>query len=822
MHVTMKMLHRGLFLILALAAGLMMSVQNACAADEAVLRGIQRGCIFAYYPSLNEVWVSCDFTRKVVRRQEAADLGRRCTSVTVSIVPKGKDNVLASADVPVTDGKSREARISVPKLEGEYVIRFTLKGGDEPLTVTREFERKLFPWEGNTLGISNEVPPPFSPVKTSGNQVDVVFRQYQMNGFGLWDKVVTRDRDILAGPMRLRYQTAKGEGAWDKLTVKNEKSTALSAVYAAEAQSAAVIAKTNSTIEVDGCMKVEMTLLPGANPQEITKLWIDIPLKDNEVPLFISLIDGNRTNLPGATPAGSGVVWDSTKARRSGGWQNSFTPYLWLGAEERGLAWFAENDKGWVTEKKNSKLPLQDLVREGNTLSLRIYLVNVPTTIRTPHQIVFGLQASPTKPMPENWRANGPSIPSMSGPVNPWGGIGCASKGPYKDDWTVVDKIIEAQKTGKVDKAWFEEFAKKNDPPMVHGRVNWLERTLHFTTRRERPILVYAEEMRGYHLLAEWLTFQDDWGVSPFTQREWETEANLRKGFDCSPSSNVNFTTSYQEFSLWFHNEWLKRGIGLYWDNTYPSISTNTRMTAAYRTEDGAIQPAMALWNQREYMKRTWNLLQLWRRQHPEDKLEWSNHMTTTLLLPLHTWGTTTLDFEFQSEKPLDVNMIRAETMGRQVGCYPHSHYQLSGHGNPIMAKLNKEDKAQAEQIEWAMRLVHEVIHGKGPEFDFGYGTDAVQVHNYWTEPMALTVDNPQVKWIALSKPASGEAMLVLVSWSEKDTPVTVTIQRKTLGLAPTAAVTDYASGAPVAFSKPDTIQMTLPAPYGVRVLRVK
>ena len=65
----------------------------------------------------------------------------------------------------------------------------------------------------------------------------------------------------------------------------------------------------------------------GEKPQAIQRLWIEIPLKDREVPLLHTVGDGLRQNYAGAVPAGQGAIWDGTKAHRDEPWRNAFVPY---------------------------------------------------------------------------------------------------------------------------------------------------------------------------------------------------------------------------------------------------------------------------------------------------------------------------------------------------------------------------------------------------------------------------------------------------------------------------------------------------------------
>jgi hypothetical protein len=575
-------------------------------------------------------------------------------------------------------------------------------------------------------------------------------------------------------------------------------------------------------------MQVEMSLAQGNAPAEIQKLWIEIPLKDAETPLMHTIGDGLRHNYSGSTPVGQGIIWDGSKVHRSQPWRNAFVPYVWLGGAERGLAFFAENDKGWVTEKDKSEMPTHELVREGDHLILRVYLVNKPVTLTKARSLVFGLQASPTKPMPPDWRKRLPDAPGGLAVV-PWGGIQCASQGPLGDDWTIVEKILEARREQEFDSAWLNDYVRRFNPPKIHNESDWTYYQNHFAQRAKsagmnRPLAVYQEEMRAAHSRPEWIVYQDEWKTGDGPDARTASDGlDLRGGHrSFSGISQITFVRSYADFGTWMANEWLKRGVSLYWDNTYLYPSYNTRTTAAYMTEDDHIQPALIIWNVRQYHQRVWHLLQHWRRQRSEP-LEWTLHMTNTEPLPVQTWGTVQLDHELGSKRPFSPEWLMTETIGRQVGNLPLSLYEVYGRDNKVVLALPKDQRGR---IEWGLRAVHE-IQRSGPReqllTDFGYGEDNVVVHNYWADQPALTAAPAAVKWLALSKPATKEMLVVLASWSEKPVAAEVRIDLKSAGFSVAGAkrVLDAETGDELAPSAAQPFSVELPGPYGNRILHV-
>ncbi|MCM8830052.1 MAG: LamG domain-containing protein [Candidatus Omnitrophica bacterium] len=720
--------------------------------------------------------------------------------------------------------------------EGNYeVILYVKKKGEEDFKEVdrKSFVRKKFIWENNNLGITDKVYSPFEPVKVENdNIVKIVLREYYMNGFGLFDKVITKGRDILAEPIVIKGKTKKGEIKWKSVKGRFIEQKDAYCIYEGLAESEFLDLRTKTTIEFDGCAKIELEIEPTGIKEKIENLYIEIPLKEKEISLFHEITAGTKVHYAGYLPKGEGIIWDSSKAKRWESWLNNFVSYIWLGKEERGLAWFGENDKGYITEKNSNKpnetRPVQEIERKEGKVVLRVYLINIPVILENPTKLVFGIQASPTKPMPTNWRKKLPYMPESIS-VSPWGGLHCGYHGPYRDDWEIVNKIIEARYKGKVDeniKEWFAQYDRRYNPPPVHGTNSWLSMVFHFLYSAakigiEKPIVVYSEAMETSVLRNEWRTYQDEWTNRPYLyKREWPDENILWKVHE-DPSERVVFSKSYQDFGVYFANEWLKRGIGLYWDNTFPHVSYNYRTTDAYKVNN-EIQPCVIIWNQREYQKRIWNQLCYWKEKRSEP-LEWVLHMTTTLFLPLHTFGTANLDLEFHNTKPFPPDLLRTETIGLQVGNYPLSLYSISGSNNETVKNLTKEIQ---HKIEWGMRMVHEIQRRPLSEkiiadldkiiFEFGYGEDKIEINNYWSETPIVEVNNENVKWIGLIDREKREILIIFASWSEKNEEVEIKTNEKNIGFKLKGEIIDVEIN-----EKLVSNNIRLYGPYGVRIVKI-
>ncbi len=765
--------------------------------------------------------------------------------------------------------KPEEQKMKVPYLEGKQGYKYSLSlyaitGNKKEKCSTFKFERRHFVWENNTLGKTNTIYPPFKPVKVEGKEVSVVLRKYQMNGFGLWDKVYSKGKEILAGPITINYTTNKRQGRWISKREKLISHNNVKAVYKSEAEAIAMKIKTTSTIYFDGTMKVDMNILSTGTKQEIKNIYVDIPLKSKYVSLFHEITDGGRENysgilpekkgiswlinwlpfswvglpLPGHISKKKGVIWNSTEAYRCETWLDSFVSYIWLGGEERGLAFFADNDKGWYTIKDGDKTPIEEVIRKGNTVILRIFLADHPIVLKHSTSLVFGLDVSPTKPMPKDWRLKLQYTPGGL-PVNAWGGLDCAYGTPYKNHWGIVNKIEEARNKRKVTNditQWFESFNKKYNPPPAYGTWPWLASVEWFAnwnadTGPYKPIDCYTEEMDVSGIRKEWRTYLYEWTPSAYFYNQygnWPDYSIYRQGINAGSGEGVTWDKSERDYAVWIKNQWLKRGISLYWDNFAPHISYNYRTTPAYITKTGQIQPCVTIWEVRKYIMRVWNLLGYWKEYWNKrgTPLEFTVHMTNTFILPWDTFATADFDNELDPSIPIGPGYIRTEGIGRQAGNYPMTVHPLYGDTNPVIKSLSDPEK---DKINWGMEMVHEIQRGPTWEpgvaklenivFGYGYGTKAVRIYHYWSKHPGLKVHNNKIKWIILSKPKDRSMMIILSGYSKNTLSTPIKINYNVLGINNFTNIT----ATNVLTGKQENINnIILSAPYGVDILKVQ
>lgn len=795
---------------------------------------------FKYYPSLGKI----NFRVSV----EALALRDRVTDAEAGIwradergEPSGQPLWSRPLTIRAYVAEGIETIPSLP--DGRYVFAVHLKGGQgvpaEP--VTQPFVRQVFPWEGNTLGFSEEVMPPFTPLEVDGGTVKAVLREHRHGPSGLWDQVTSQGKPLLAGPMTWEVVSAasgstgspavsagQGQG-WH---VISPKPTAV--VGEARWSAGPLGAQVRTEYDYDGMMLVTLTLAP-APGVSLRRLTLNVPLRDAQARYMHAVGDGLRHNYAGFTPPGQGRIWDSSKASKLE-IVGTFFPYLWLGDGERGICWFADTDRDWILDDTT---PVLDLTREGQTLLLRVHFVTKPSVLQREHRIVFGLQATPTKPMPAGWRRWVASKPIEGGrPVSwmganyYWGAL-AYDVYPFQYRFDYFDKLREARQTGQVDRKFIDDWMRMWEDKLrlgpkdgqqykfFHAHVNaGFHSAASSPWSRGVRLFVYTNPRGvGFHV-PEFATFQDEWLRYAHFNRRWNPQEAI--GYDVSPSR------SFQDYAVWYYRKMLACFDGVYWDNTFLSAHFDPVIGQAWTDSQGRIHPSLGLMHLRELIKRTAVMLWQEAKNWPETRTPPVTlaHMTNTQIVPVNAFLNCTMDWEwkygledFQDRFSPDLTV--AETIGRQVGAWPT--VLAGGHPDPKDPRLDFMHRTRL-----GVCLVHEIqVFDHGPArdreiyqklFEFGYGTEACRVFNYWQEGHPVKVEGIQAATLAIAN--AGRAMIVVTDYGEGGT-CRLTLDMAALGLQAQATAVDAETGAALERLGPGRFAFPIKK-HDFRILRVQ
>ncbi len=293
------------------------------------------------------------------------------------------------------------------QLNGEYELALQAEGEGVPREpVIQRLQRIVYDWEHLGLGTSRTVYPPFTPITVEGNTLHTVMKAYELNGAGVLDQVRTLDqqglawKELLAAPMHYSAQIDGAAVSGVPGTIYWHEQAEDRVIAGTECKLGPLHLHSMSTLEYDGMLRVDVTL-DADEPTTVKALTLDIPLHAGIARMIHAMADGLRYPILTTTlPAGEGVVWSSAQMVTSE-YPANFCTYIFLGDAARGLCWFAENDAGWSWDPAKANL---EVLREGDTIILRIHLVSQPFTLAEARTLTFGLQGSPVKPRLEGWR----------------------------------------------------------------------------------------------------------------------------------------------------------------------------------------------------------------------------------------------------------------------------------------------------------------------------------------------------------------------------------------------------------------------------------
>ena len=719
---------------------------------------------FAYYPTKNVL-------RLAQSLNVAAD--KAPASIGYAIAEKKSGKVIKRVEFPARDG--HEDLIRLPPLDGDYTITLTV---GETKTV-KEFERHRFAWEGNTLGKSRTVYPPFKPIRVKDAkepELEVVLRRHRLGGTGLPQSIVAKDREILAGGFRLM---ANGEEASGVLRV-GEKADDRVVTSSQITGANGFEAVSRGIWEVDGCLRYELTLAKG----KVDSLVLEVPLKDESAKL-IHALGRMRDSVSKELPAGDGKIWDARKVRQL--LCDGFAPYVLLSNAHRGLAFWAENDKGWSWDRATSNV---EIWRTGETVTMKIFLVNKPIVIEKPRKIVLGFMAAPVKPRPADWltRREDWNVAFLATDIQWFAEGDCGSVAPVGKNlafWDWIRKCYDAKEpvpdladaeplivfldeTMKIYpnyEGWRKPFYRNM---FRHHRDQGSSKTV---GRPVTPLLYYNRSV--WNNLEEYKTFMNEWSLRDFPARG--TPPNMGE-IMIVPSEGT-----YLDYVVWWYKKSFAYGNrGVYCDNYFNVLTYNRAYPAVYKDADGTTVPANVIWALRDQAKRVRQMMC----EAGMTPFFWP-HMTSTMILPTLSFADGQLDWEWKyGEGPVQTRFSEAylqhATSGELQGVVPWVLWDQHGSSGEECVKRSFSGVMMLYGLGSQ--------NGSYPEFREKIRAPYLKnpktvFENFLTEGRQnVAVASKDVRWSLLSVPGE-RATLVAVNWTERPFETTATVDLKALGL---------------------------------------
>ena len=267
------------------------------------------------------------------------------------------------------------------EFEGSYIDPSGKKNPPFPQTVIKPEPGPAL-WANNKIGITpGEVPPPWVPLEVKGNSVKSMVQYYKWENSLFPASMIVNGKELLA---RSAVLTVNGK-AVENAKIKCVKKAADKVVFEAAGSVENLNIKCLISVEFDGMMWVKLSVAGKNVP--VKSMTLDIPLK----PQYGEQVHSNEIDKHVGSPR-----FGYTGLVRNNFWSKNLLdrPAFWVGNDDGGICWFAENLVNWSVRNVNYSAQLK--VNKQEAL-IQLNIIDHPVKINGERQIQFGMQMTPVK-----------------------------------------------------------------------------------------------------------------------------------------------------------------------------------------------------------------------------------------------------------------------------------------------------------------------------------------------------------------------------------------------------------------------------------------
>lgn len=495
-------------------------------------------------------------------------------------------------------------------------------------TFIRYDHRKDLPWLFEKVGASSKVLPPWTPIKAKQENSALVLdcwgRTYRIGADGLLKSIINQGAVQLAAPVSLRVVKNNHPALLTAgKTLANIKCDDHEASYTGQQHGANLRITTTGRLEYDGYLQHTIRIAPLHAAARVDALQVIISLHGVEAThLHAAGGEWFRNSVVSiALKPGEGQLWNSSQSygsatepspvpfgKKQRAWDladmtvGNFRPYVWIGNAERGLAFMADNDQGWVPDDSGNT-PAIEVVRKNDVVQLVLNLVARPFTFSKAREITFSLQATPIRSLPDDFRARRNYL-----------NMATAFPGAYdnKSGWAWTGQMYEIK--DNVDpskKTWLFGLPGSAPYPLNWDISAWYRKACEEKTFHS-DFCIYTPYQSELNIM----TFPEvnDSRMPPGKQvgdvygyiYPHMSQGHLEHGNGSMAEVDV-------DYRLWCYRNWIKYvGLkGMYFDQTEPVLTANPEAGFGYVLDlpdrpalHGKIQPGYGLTRVRDFYKR--------------------------------------------------------------------------------------------------------------------------------------------------------------------------------------------------------------------------
>jgi len=658
-------------------------------------------------------------------------------SLTYRLTPEGETKPIAEGTLTNIAEWYFQQRLELPPLKpGKYLVEATMllrdgrTLGPMKATVEKKDEAKAFPeWWGKKFGNTERVLPPFTAMSRKGDSVACWGRNYTLNALGLPSAITSQGAAVSAKPARIVVTTGGKEISIPLSggpTFTETKDWRVS--FKGKAAGGGLDFRAVGWVEQDGLVYIDLTYGPsGKAPVKVDGLRIEYPLAAAEADCLTCIGPGSNFSskttmmLPGEK---TGKLWSTLDTGRSGSSMavGSFYPTVWIGNEQRGLLWWADNDKGWFPD---NDVPAHDAVRDGNAVILRNNIIGKPIELTAARTIAFSYNATPFRPFTKGWRMEGCTEDGTF--VTPHRGTRKDSKtGKMVDPNGHQQNWIHAE--SRYPEEWPAIYAENKKLADAHVKAyQWMDP---YASRNAVDFSHMSFALHGYGRKS----IDDE--VYNYFGPEWEGAADT-------------WNPTYIDYAMYLFDGALRDGgvRSTYWDLTFPIPFDDLLSGLCYQLPDGRIQQGYDGWNVRRYFMRL-QAMMVENNLFPNAVGSHSTNAYVTVAMP---W----LDAVLDGERNWNLDITDQDW----VDYYPISRMRAmstpQSWGTPIcwMANMDstsreKIDHAKRVQAQWVWMhdswrnsYIPQLSVMPASVLDWGINDMQTKYYPYWRNPYVVSAD---------------------------------------------------------------------------------
>ncbi len=520
--------------------------------------------------------------------------GSKTLSAQITVSKKSEPEPVVSKQIDPLPGTDGRTTVDTGELDpGTYTVRMVIRNsGNRIASRSVRYRKEKRPeWLGNDIGLTEHVPEPWIPINVDGDAISTWGRTYHFDRSLLPEQITNQNRNMLAGPVKLRYASAT-EGASNPVSTRsgakvNWHRKQPGRVKFERTRRIDQLEVTNeSYVEFDGMVWTKLRVEPREETASVRRLTVEVPMKRTYAHL-INTYDYHLQNT-GSIPEDG---YRSDMGAR------------WIGHEEGGIQFFAEHAHNW---KPGDRSEFAVLPRKDRTL-VQLRLIGEPTQVSEPMTFAFGFIVTPVRPTPEDhreWRVMSGRTRAM---LN-----GKSKKGSYLKRASKVHPGLKVYHPWTL--GWWKNAGMYEGNPDDTGfypipreglAADWGSRTSQYGVPVHHA--PYGRLRATWAASPEYEQFGGEWNSSmnePFLPDE-DVDPALRQAKVCQNAR------SFRDFTLFGYKQLLENtsARALYFDVSKPHRCNNLLHGCGFSVDDGIPKATTNYLGTRKLLKRIYVLM---------------------------------------------------------------------------------------------------------------------------------------------------------------------------------------------------------------------